>query len=267
MIDLGTQPIGTTLPPTTLHVDEIDLLVHLLDIDALPVVLAAGPRFDSLPARDAVFREAHGSLSAAGLVDGIAVHPDLAGQLHALARPGIEIAARRHIDGAVHRVCLARAEDAADGGVLALRSGDSFTIRRLDGELVGPLVQALGVADPLVFDVVNCPTTDLAPALDRLDDPATAAARLVAAEISPVAAAVIGPAFARCTQFTEVVGFVHAGGRPPQPHGPVTVFDTPGGRIVGTTSVATDGVRWTSLSPGTPGRLRRALDDLLQQLG
>ncbi|MBM4487662.1 hypothetical protein GS471_06290 [Rhodococcus hoagii] len=49
-------------------------------------------------------------------------------------------------------------------------------------------------------------------------------------------------------------------------HGPVTVFDTAAGRIVGTTSIAADGSRWTSLSPGHPGRLRQALVGLLDEL-
>ncbi len=265
MIDLGIEPIGTTLPPTTLHVDQIDLLVHLLDIDVLPVVLDAGPRFDSLPARDAVFRRAHDGLTAAGLVDGIAVHPELARQLRALARPRGEIAVRKYVDGTVHRACLALDQDRA-GAVLALRSGDAFTVQWLERDVVGPLGHALGAATPLPFGVVNCPTADLGGALDRITDPQRAADHLLAVGIPAAEAAVVGPAFAACPIFTEIVGLVHEDGRPGELRGPVTVFDTAAGRVVGTTSVATDGVRWTSLSPGTPGRLRQALDALLAQL-
>ncbi|QCQ93169.1 ESX secretion-associated protein EspG [Rhodococcus sp. SGAir0479] len=263
MIDLGIEPVAGTLPPTTLHLDEIDLLVHLLDIDVLPVVLDARPRFDSLPARDAVFRGAHGTLTAAGRVDGVAVDAELARALRVLARPDVELAARRYVDGAVHRACLAGADGRA---VLALRSGDTVTIRALGPDRVGPLAQALGDGHPLPFGVVNCPTTALGAALHRLSDPAAAAAGLTALGVPDAEAAVVGPAVAGCTRLTEVVGFAHAGGPAPHPHGPVTVFDTPDGRVVGTTSIATDGVRWTSLSPGTPGRLHRALDDLLAQL-
>lgn len=264
MIDLGVEPIGTTLPPTSLHIDELDLLVHLLDLDVLPVVLDAAPRFDSLSARDAVFRGAHDSLTAAGLLDGIAVHPELARQLRTLARPHVEVAVRRYVDGTVHRACLAGTD--SGGGVLALRSRDVFTIRRPDHDLVGPLVLGLGDCTPLQFGVVNCPTTDLGAALDLIGDPATAPGYLVAVGVPHAEAAVVGPAFARCTRFTEMVGYAHADGPLPEPQGPVTVFDTPDGRVVGTTSSATDGVRWTSLSPGTPGRLRRAVDDLLARL-
>ncbi|MBM4487663.1 hypothetical protein GS471_06295 [Rhodococcus hoagii] len=79
-------------------------------------------------------------------------------------------------------------------------------------------------------------------------------------------AAMIGPALAGCPVFTEIVGIVHEDGRPDLMHGPVTVFDTAAGRIVGTTSIAADGSRWTSLSPGHPGRLRQALVGLLDEL-
>ena len=48
--------------------------------------------------------------------------------------------------------------------------------------------------------------------------------------------------------------------------GPVTVFDTTAGRIVGTSSVAPDGTPWTTLSSGTDGFLRQALDDLVARL-
>ncbi|WP_430335096.1 ESX secretion-associated protein EspG [Rhodococcus sp. ACT016] len=265
MIDLGIEPIGTTLPPTTLHVDEIDLLVHLLDIDVLPVVLDAAPRFDSRPARDAVFRRAHDRLAGAGLVDGIAVHPDLARQLRTLARPRGEIAVRKYVDGTVHRACLALDPDRT-GAVLALRSGDAFTVQWLERDVVGPVAHALGAAHPLSFGVVNCPTADLGAALDRITDPQRAADHLVAVGVAAAEAAVVGPAFAACPIFTEIVGLVHEDGNPGVVRGPVTVFDTAAGRVVGTTSVATDGVRWTSLSPGTPGRLRQALEGLLAQL-
>lgn len=264
MIDLGTAPIGTTLPPTTLHVDEIGLLVHLLDLDSLPVVLDAGPRADSIAAREAVFRDAHDRLVAAGLLDGITVHPDLAGRLRVLARPRREVAVRRFGSGVVHRACLARGDD---GSVLALRGGDTVTIRHLDHDPVGALARALGTVDALPFGAVNSPTADLCGALDRIGDPQSAAAHLIAIGVPAAPAAVVGPALADCPDIAEIVGLVHEHGRPPTAHGPVTVFDTRAGRIVGTTSVAADGVRWTSLGPGTPGRLRQALLDLLDGTG
>ncbi|RVW02134.1 ESX secretion-associated protein EspG [Rhodococcus xishaensis] len=271
MIDLGLEPIDATLPPTTLHVDEIDLLAHLLDIDVLPVVLDTGPRFDALSGRDAVFRDAYGTLESAALIEGVGggfkVHPDLAGQLRTLARPRAEIAVRRHGGGTIHRACLARDEDSADAGVLALRSGDTFTIQRVEGALSEPLGQALGSVEPLLFGAVNCPTADLTSALDQITAPQGAARPLTAVGVRAEEAAVLGPAFADCPEFTEIVGFAHVEGSPPVMHGPVTVFDTSAGRIVGTTSVATDGVKWTSLGPGTPGRLQQAIEALLAQLG
>lgn len=264
MIDLGIDPVGTALPSVALTIDELDLLVHLLDVDVLPVVLDAGPRFDSLPARDAAFGRAHGTLTAAGLLDGVAVHPDLTRWLRTLARPRSEIAARRFASGTVSRLCLARD---ADGAVLALRSGDSITVQHVRHDLAGPVVHALGAVAPLAFGVVNRPTDVLGAALDRLVDPDRAAGELAGIGVPDADAAVLGPAFARCATFTEIVGIVHEDGRPDLIHGPVTVFDAAAGRIVGTTSVAADGTRWTSLSPGDPGRLRQALLGLLDALG
>ncbi|RVW02255.1 ESX secretion-associated protein EspG [Rhodococcus spongiicola] len=271
MIDLGLGPIGATLPPTTLHVDEIDLLAHLLGIDVLPVVLDTGPRFDELSGRDAAFRDAYGTLDSAGLIEGIdeapKVHPDLAGRLRTLARPRAEIAVRRYGGGTIHRACLARDEERADAGVLALRSGDTFTIQRVEGTLAEPLRHALGSVEPVHFDAVNCPTADLAAALDQITAPQGAAHLLTAVGVRAEEAAVLGPAFADCPAFAEIVGLVHVEGGSPVMHGPVTVFDTSAGRIVGTTSVATDGIKWTSLGPGTPGRLQQAIEALLAQIG
>ncbi|WP_305093385.1 ESX secretion-associated protein EspG [Prescottella sp. R16] len=263
MIDLGIGPVGVTLPPTTLHIDELDLLVELLGVDELPVVLDAGPRFDFPADRDAVFAAARASLGGAGLVDasdGTSVHPDLARQLHVLARPHCEIAVRRHGNGAVYRACLARG---ADGTVLASRSDDTVTLRSIDDDPVGPLAHLLGISAPLPFSGINCPTADLVAAIDSATDPRRTVDALVAVGAKTADAAVVGPALVDRPTVAEIVGLTHGNGGTPHPHGPVTVFDTAIGRIVGTTGTAADGVRWTSLAPGTPGRLRQALLDLL----
>ncbi|WP_137722767.1 ESX secretion-associated protein EspG [Prescottella subtropica] len=264
MIDLGIGPVGATLPTTTLHIDELDLLVHLLDVDVLPVVLDTGPRFDSPAARDAVFADARTGLTAAGLVDGAAVHPDLARQVRTLARPRCEIALRRHGTGPVYRACLARDDD---GDVLVSRSDDTVTLRALGDDPAGSLAHLLDASAPLPFSGINCPTSDLAAALDRATDPRRAVDALTAVGVRGADAAVVGPALADRPTVTEIVGLTHGHGDVPQIHGPVTVFDTAFGRIVGSTSLAADGVRWTSLTPGAPGRLRRVLLDLLDAAG
>lgn len=261
------NPVGSEeVARTTLHVDEIDLLVHLLLIDVLPVVLDTGPHVDTLHVRDAAFRGAHATLASAGLIDGVIVHPDLARCLRTLARPRSEIALRRRADGTVLRACLALAQDRRDA-VLALRSDDTFTIEHPGHDLVSPLVRTLGTVEPLRFGTLNCPTADLGATLDGSSDPQKTADHLVAAGLPAAEAAVVGPALDDCTTVAELVGLVHEDGHPALMHGPVTVFDTADGRIVGTTSVADDGVRQTSLRPGTPGRLRQAVEALLAQLG
>ncbi|QBJ96671.1 ESX secretion-associated protein EspG [Rhodococcus sp. ABRD24] len=264
MIDLGTEPIAATLPSVTLDRDELDLLVDVLHIDELPVVLDAGPRFDSVRARDAALERGRASLTSAGRLDGETVHFELARWLLTLARPRSEIALRWHVDGSVSRLCLARDDD---GAVLALRGGETFLLQPPGHDPLGTLAHTLGTSEPLPFAVINRPTAELSTALDRISHPDTAAAELIAIGVPAPDAAIVGPALAGCNAFAEIVGIAHEDGYPDLIRGPVTVYDTAAGRAVGTTSVAADGVAWTSLSPGTPVRLRQALTTLLSQSG
>ncbi len=59
--------------------------------------------------------------------------------------------------------------------------------------------------------------------------------------MSAVDATVLGNAMAGCTTYAEIVGIVYGDGRYDPVGGPVTVFDTSAGRIVGTSSVSAHG--------------------------
>ncbi|MFC9550713.1 ESX secretion-associated protein EspG [Rhodococcus sp. NPDC056960] len=263
MIDLGTRPDVPTLPAATLGLDEMDYLVDTLAVDVLPVVLDAGPRYDSYDARDAAFRGAADTLAARGLLPGGGVHPELADRLRVLARPRWEIALRWYVDGSISRLCLSQGETLA---VLALRAGDAYVVQDAGADILAPVIGALGAVEPLSFGVVNAPTAQLGEAFDQGGDGKSLAAALTALGVTAADATTLGNALAGCSRYAEIVGITYGDGQYDPVGGPVTVFDTPGGRVVGTSSVSAHGVAWSSLSPGTPQRLRQALESLADRL-
>ncbi|KAF0960542.1 ESX secretion-associated protein EspG [Rhodococcus sp. T7] len=263
MIDLGTQQGVPTLPAVTLSLDEMDYLVDTLALDVLPVVLDATPRYDTYDARDAAFRGAAGTLAARDLLPGGGVHAELADRLRVLARPLWEIAVRWYVDGSISRLCVSQGEALS---VLALRAGDQYVVQDAGADIFAPVIGALGAVEPLNVGVVNAPTVQLGEAFDRGGDGKSLAAALAALGVPAVDATALGNAIAGCTTYAEIVGIVYGDGQYDPVGGPVTVFDTGAGRIVGTSSVSAHGVAWSSLSPGTPQRLRQALEALADRL-
>ncbi|WP_245814070.1 ESX secretion-associated protein EspG [Rhodococcus marinonascens] len=248
-----------------LSLDEMDYLVDTLVLDVLPVVLDVSPRYDSYEAREATFRGAVDTLAARDLLAGGEVHPELADRLRILARPHWEIALRWHVDGDISRLCVSQGESAS---VLAMRAGDTYVIEDAGVDIIAPVIGALGAATPMNFGVLNAPTAQLGEALDQDGDDKTLAAALTGLGATPADAAALGRAMATCTTYAEIVGIVYGNGNGQYDPvgGPVTVFDTSSGRIVGTSSVSAHGVAWSSLSPGTSQRLRQGLKSLADRL-
>lgn len=263
MIDLGTQPGVPTLAAVTLSLDEMDYLVERLALDVLPVVLDATPRYDTYDARDDAFRGAEHALAARELLAGGGVHPELAARLQILARPHREIALRWYVDGSISRLCVSQGDTLS---VLTLRAGDTYVVQDAGIGMVAPVISALGAADPLDFGTINAPTAALGEAFDHRGDGRSLAVRLAALGTSATDAATVGNAMATCNTYAEIVGIVYGDGRSDPVGGPVTVFDTSAGRIVGTSSISGHGVAWSSLSPGSPVRLRQALESLVDRL-
>ncbi|MCQ4120529.1 ESX secretion-associated protein EspG [Rhodococcus tibetensis] len=263
MIDLGTQVGVPTLPAVTLSLDEMDFLVDKLALDVLPVVLDAGPRYDTYEARDEAFRRAVAGLTARDLLPGGEVRAELATRLQVLARPQWEIALRWYVDGSISRLCVSRGDTMS---VLTMRAADTYVMQDTGVDIFAPVIAALGAADPLHFGVVNAPTTQLGEVFDAGGDGKALAAGLTALGVAAVDATAVGNAMATCNTYAEIVGIVYGDGQYDPVGGPVTVFDTQNGRIVGTSSVSAHGVAWSSLSPGTPQRLRQALEFLADRL-
>ncbi|NLU85052.1 ESX secretion-associated protein EspG [Rhodococcus sp. HNM0569] len=264
MIDLGTDTAAPSLAPTTLSVDEILFLVDRLKLDMLPVVLDIAPRFETIDERDDEYRALAAALEERGLLDATGrVAPDLADALAVVARPSWEIALRWSVGGAVSRLCLSHGEHSA---VVTMRAGESLVVRDAGPDPLGAVQAAVGTVPPVSFNSVNAPTQQLSEALDNTADAASLTAALTAIGVGYDDAATVGKAMAGCTTFAEIVGLVYGEGNYDPVGGPVTVFDTDLGRIVGTSSVSGHGVAWSSLAPGTPARFRQALDSLVDRL-
>ena len=105
MIDLGTTRGLSTLQRVTLTLDEMDLLLDRIQIDELPVVLSAVPRFDNKPARDAAFAAAETALEERGLIEHGEVHPELAERLGILGHPHWVVALRLFSGESISRLC------------------------------------------------------------------------------------------------------------------------------------------------------------------
>lgn len=265
MIDLGTT-LGTgttTFEPVTLSLDEMEFLVDKLSLDVLPVVLDANPRHDTLDARDAAFRAADEALTERGLFQYGTVETNLADVLRVLARPSWEIAVRWYVSGTVSRMCVSYSPDLS---VTTMRVDDNFVVRDAGADLFAQMTRALGTAQPMKFQNVNAPTAELSAAFDDAMDGANLADKLTRLGVPSADAGPLGRAVYGCDTHAEIVGIVYGDGQYDPVGGPVTVFDTELGRVVGTSSVSAHGVAWSSLSPGTPQRLRQALESLADRL-
>ena len=250
---------GAVLAPAGLHsatvtLDELGLLVHLLRIDELPVVLDASSRFDTAAARDAAFVGAARTLADRGLLDHGDPHPDLADRLRTLARPDREIALRRYTGDSVDRLCVALGPL---GGVVARREENSVVLQPCSVPIRDILCGTAGFAG-LMIRPVNAVTAGLVEALSDCADPAATARKLAALGVGAREAGVLAAALATCLARTEIVAMRHADGRSAPLGAPVAVIDTDHGRILGTSSAATDGTAWSTLGPGGDARIRQA---------
>ncbi|WP_254900359.1 ESX secretion-associated protein EspG [Rhodococcus sp. 1168] len=266
LIDLGTRPLGHTVPSAELDADRMDYLVEALGIVELPVVLDVFPRFDRAANQAAALRRGHDGLDHDGLLPDGRVHPDLEMWLRVLDRPRWFIAARLinrpfTSDSSMTRIALASNES---GSVLAVASGGWLRLRASVGDPAQELLDALGVRRPFEFHGIAAETDLLAEALDgEPTDRVATSARLSHIGIEDSAAADVAAAMSTCSAHAEITSVTVGPGVRTVGQNPVAFFDTRRGRIVATSSMAADGRQWTSLSPGSDGRVRSAIEELI----
>lgn len=270
MIDLGTVPVGHTLPIASLGVDEMDFLVDELSIAELPVVLDVFPRFDDVGARDRALEHGRSALNNAGLITDGRVHEDLEQWMRVLEQPHWYVSARvfdveNPEPVPTTRICVASNDRLT---VSAVRRDDVVTIRTVDGDPAGALASSIGSAASFDPGSVNAPTDLLAEALDAAPtDVGATASRLRGVGVAHERAAALASAMATCAGRTEITavarrhGTRHVAGRP------VALFDTRAGRILATSTLAADGTSWSSLTGATDRRVTAALTELIASAG
>ncbi|MEV3962090.1 ESX secretion-associated protein EspG [Nocardia sp. NPDC050193] len=263
MTVLGAGRGPSTLAAVTLSLDEMQYLLEALEIDEVPVVLDARGRYDNQVDHDAAMDAAARSLTDRDLLDGERIHPELAERLRGLYRPHWVVALRLIVAGQVSRMCLAKGDDLV---TVALRGPQTYVIDEATEDLPGPVIMALGPAEPLELTGMNAPTEQLVPIFDDAGDPTATAARLSEVGNPPRDAQVIASAMAHCDSHAEIVGVVYGDASRDIAENHIAVFNTRAGRFIATASRADDGAKWTSFSSGTDARLRIALQDLINSL-
>lgn len=251
------------LAAVVLSLDEMQFLLEKLEIDEVPVVLDAMGRYDNVTDHNAAMVAAAESLVARDLLDNDAVHPELEDRLRALYRPHWVVALRLIVEGNISRMCLAKGDDFV---AVALRGPASYVIDEAEDDLPSPLLAALGPAEPLELSGMNARTEDLIPIFGDLGDAATTVKRLSKVGKPAHDAPALGSALVHLESHAEIVGVQYGDGTRDYAPNHLAVFNTRAGRFVTTASVADDGTKWTSLSSGSPARLRSALQDLIDGL-
>ncbi|MGQ4618323.1 ESX secretion-associated protein EspG [Nocardia sp. R7R-8] len=262
MTVLGAGRSPSTLDAVVLSLDEMQFLVEKLQIE-VPVVLNARARYDNLTDHKAAMAAAAESLAQRDLLIDDVLHRDLENRLRALNRPHWIIALRLVVDGWVSRFCLAKGVDLP---VVALRGQDSYVIDEAGTDLPGTVLAALGYAEPLELYGMNAPTEELATIFGDTGDAAATAERLAQVGHPAQDAKTLAAALVEIHSCAEIVGVIYGDGTRDMTDNHIAVFNTRAGRFIATASRSDDGVKWTSLSSGTPARLRTAVQDLINFL-
>ncbi|WP_433729505.1 ESX secretion-associated protein EspG [Nocardia sp. CA-129566] len=263
MTVLGAGRGPSMLASVVLSLDEMQYVLETLEIDELPVVLQAMGSYDNVTDHDAAMAVAAQSLTDRELLIDGAVHRELEDRLRALYRPHWVVAVRLIVEGQVSRMCLAKGDDLV---AVALRGPHSYVIDQVEEDLPAPILAALGPAEALELTGMNAPTEHLVPIFDDAGDATATAARLTKIGNPPRDAQVLASAMVQIHSHTEIVGIIYGDGTKDYADNHIAVFNTRAGRFIATASVSDDGTKWTSLSSGTPARLRTALLDLINSL-
>lgn len=251
------------LGSVVLSLDEMQFLLEKLELDEMPVVLQAIGRYDDQLAHDAAMDVAAQSLADRDLVVDRVVQPELEDRLRTLYRPHWVLALRLVVDGEVSRLCLAKGDDIA---VLALRGPESYVISTVDDDLPGPIIAAIGAAEPLELSAMNAQTELLAPIFGDTGDAAATATRLARVCNPNRDAQLLASALVEIHSHAQISAVVYGDGTRDISDNHIALFNTRGGRIVVTASIAEDGTKWSSISGGSTSRLRQALLELMNSL-
>ncbi|GAA5047061.1 hypothetical protein GCM10023318_13080 [Nocardia callitridis] len=261
MLGAGTGP--SMLASVVLSLDEMQFLMEKLQLDELPVVLNAIGRYDNETDHDRAMNAAEEQLVDRELLFRGELHPELEARLRGLYRPHWVVALRLMVEGQMSRMCVAKGDDII---TTAMRGPHSYVIDEAGEDLPGPLISALGPAEPLELMGMNAPTEELVPIFDDAGDAAATLSRLNKVCTPAHDAQAIASAMVACHSHAEIVGVIYGDGTRDVADNHITIFNTRAGRFIATASKSDDDVKWTSFSSGTNARLRIALLDLINGL-
>jgi hypothetical protein len=243
--------------PIDVHLDDHEMayVMDSLGIDELPGVLDWRPQYCHDDERRALFELALPELRTRGVVgDTGFVDPSVAQSFRTLSRSTwdleIRTVTRSQRVPVVDRRCLSAG---AHGQVVADRTPTGYHLRTYDGSAV------VNPAAPLRFTGVSAPRETMAVALDR-PRPST----WIAMGCDDSTTSVLGEALSTLTSHVEIVLVGHRGVVPERIGAPIALYDTPRGRILATTSHASDDTAWTALAPGTDTRVRSEIQTLIE---
>ncbi|NMM88556.1 ESX secretion-associated protein EspG [Rhodococcus sp. SRB_17] len=265
MIDLGISTSTDALPPISVTAAEIEYTREQLGLDVLPIALGGTARARSTAEREASMRRAAMSLSERGLLPDGEIHHDLGSRLQVLTRPSWELAVRSQGPGAITRACIAADESFCVEATYNAVEG-MFTLGSIDSGPVDSIARTVGPSNAMPIAVINAPTQALAGAFDAAPDTESVVSALLQGGVPATEAGQLGRAITTCTAFYEIAGIPHVLDSAHSPVGIVTVYDTAFGRLVSSLSTSADGTDWSSISSGTPTRLRQAVNMLVANL-
>jgi hypothetical protein len=168
-------------------------------------------------------------------------------------------------ESAITRICVAANHI---GSVIAVRAGgsSSVVVRATVRDVAGEILGALGSAEGFDTRGISAPTDVLAEALDATPtDASGTAARLEHIGVDSETAGRLAVAMSTCSAHAEITSVTSGSGTRTAGRHPVALFDTLRGRILATSSTASDGRAWSTMSSGTDGRVRAALAELVDR--
>lgn len=149
---------------------------------------------------------------------------------------------------------------------MAGRGPHSYVLDEAGTDLAAVVLAALGPGTPLQLSGFRAVTEELKPILNGAGDVTTTAERLACVGHRTHDAQLLAEALVDIHSHASIVAVAYGEGTRDISDGMISVFDTRHGRFIGTTTRSEDGTLWTSLSTGTPARLRTAVKHLVERL-
>ncbi|MQY24969.1 ESX secretion-associated protein EspG [Nocardia aurantia] len=250
----------------TLTTDGMLAVAAALGVQTFPTVLGVRSRHTAHADLVAARAAAVADLSGRGILDreGEVRDDELTAALFVLARPERQLVARIKRGDSLIRFCLARR--GLEHGV-AVRTGDDLEVSTVwagddPATLARPLLSVLGSVAPADVPPFSAPTEELR---DRLDS-AEVTEAVYGLGMPEADAVTLGLALRERVSTTELVCYSHHDGLAVRSAAAAAVYDTASGRIIGGGSVTADGRPWTTLAPGTDGRLAQVIASLVESL-